>query len=271
MRINELQTEYEKHRVIMYNTHGDKAVYHNKNMRKIIDGIYAGEPENDGYNNWYCNIYGLFDGTNVGIYIYNVRTDYTTDEVIDRIRKSYCDTLEHFLQLMENKIAADDHIQLTAIEYIKNVKPEMENDMWESRKRYAEKRAAKNKEREEQRKQEDAEFIARENKESEDKIKAALEIIKTHGTLNNDDVIFYESRYSYKKSCVLNYLFDKYGIKLPIRTRGFVSNNITTVIIKENNSVNYTYWKHGNSKGSNAVYEYIFKLIDAVKAESKED
>lgn len=270
MRINELQTEYEKHRVIMYNVNGDKAVYHNKNMRKLTDGIYVGEPENDGYNNWYCNIYGLFDETNVGIYIDYVRVDYSVDEVMERLVRGSVDTLEHFLQLMERKIAADDHIQLTAIEYIKNVKPEMEKDMWESRKRFAEKKAARNKEREEQRKRDDEEYITRNNKESEDKIKAALEVIRTHGTLQNDGVVFYESRYDYKKSCVLNYLFDKYGIKLPIRTRGFVSNNINTITIRENGSVSYTYWKHGNSRGSNAIYECIFKLIDAVKGENND-
>lgn len=59
-------------------------------------------------------------------------------------------------------------------------------------------------------------------------------------------------------------LADKYNINIPIRTRGWILNNLAEATITEDGSVNYRYWKKTkNATGSQKVYD-VFSDIRRV-------
>ena len=63
-------------------------------------------------------------------------------------------------------------------------------------------------------------------------------------------------------------LADKYNINIPIRTRGWILNNLSEVTITESGSVNYRYWKRSkNATGSQKVYDVLFDIRSAIKKE----
>lgn len=59
-------------------------------------------------------------------------------------------------------------------------------------------------------------------------------------------------------------LADKYNINIPLRTRGWILNNLAEVTITEN-SINYRYWKRTkNATGSQTVYSVLREIKTAI-------
>ena len=79
-------------------------------------------------------------------------------------------------------------------------------------------------------------------------IEEAEQIFINGGTIKGGDIIVK--------------LADKYNINIPLRTRGWILNNLveTTITIKDYVSYSYRYWKSKNATGSQKVYD-IFSLI----------
>lgn len=86
MRMENLITPFETFRVITYNADQTKALYKNKSMQLITGNIYRGETIKEEYND-HCDVYAIYDGIAVGIWIGSVRTDYSVDEVMEHIRR----------------------------------------------------------------------------------------------------------------------------------------------------------------------------------------
>jgi hypothetical protein len=62
-------------------------------------------------------------------------------------------------------------------------------------------------------------------------------------------------------------LADKYNINIPIRTRGWILNNLAEATITDGGSVSYRYWKKTkNATGSQKVYEVLFDIRRAITA-----
>lgn len=119
----------------------------------------------------------------------------------------------------------------------------------------------RNKLKEESAKEEEIKRIEREErhkKEQEEKeqaerkaIEEAENILVNGGTIKSGELIVK--------------IADKYGIKIPIRTRGWILNSLAECTISENGGVSYRYWKTKNATGSQKVYDVIFNIIKAIK------
>ena len=136
MRMENLITPFETFRVITYNADQTKALYKNKSMQLITGNIYRGETIKEEYND-HCDVYAIYDGIAVGIWIGSVRTDYSVDEVMEHIRRKGMDSLENYMAAIKTRLEKQDHFRFTEIEFIKHIAPELENQMWESRKAFA--------------------------------------------------------------------------------------------------------------------------------------
>lgn len=101
---------------------------------------------------------------------------------------------------------------------------------------------------EEKRKQEAQEIAIAEQKA----IAEAENILVNGGTINDGNIIVK--------------IADKYGVNIPIRTRGWILNKLAECTITENGGVGYRYWKTKNATGSQKVYEVIFDIRDAINA-----
>lgn len=266
MKLTDIQTPLEQHKVLMYARDGNKVVRHRKTMRKIAENIYAGEPQSDGYSE-YCDIYLVFDGIERGIKFQNTSANYEVQQIVDRIMQDELNTPEGIENRVKDAIANAEYIPMLYVEFLAQFKPELVPDMMESRKQYAEKMAQKRKERAAKQEAEDAEYIKQRNAEAEAIVGDALEILRNGGKLENKAVRFYKSRYDYNTYYIVNYLCRKYGVNLPLRTAGWVNDKLAALIIQDGTCSNLQYYRlKKTDKASKVIYEYINQLIAAVKA-----
>lgn len=62
-------------------------------------------------------------------------------------------------------------------------------------------------------------------------------------------------------------LADKYNINIPIRTRGWILNNLSETTITEDGGISYRYWRRSkNATGSQKVYDVLFGIRTAIKS-----
>lgn len=61
-------------------------------------------------------------------------------------------------------------------------------------------------------------------------------------------------------------LAEKYGVNVPIRTRGWILNSLAECTLTEGGNVSYKYWrKTKNAKGSQTAFDVLSKLQAAIK------
>lgn len=266
MKLNELTTEYEQHKVFMYAADGNKVVRHNKQMRKFANNVYAGAPESDGWENR-VDIYLVFDGVECGLKVYNFRADCEAQDVLDDLRRCSVDTIDRIIEKVNRAIKEGDHIPMLYVEFIRQFKLDLVPAMMEARRQREERIERKAQEAATRRKAEEEAFIKEKNDLAEQTVNKAIEILRNGGILVNDDVVIYKSRYDSSTYSVVNYLCRKYGVKLPLRTAGWVNECLANLRIENDKCENLQYYmRKKTTKASEVIYSYINQLIAAVKA-----
>lgn len=267
MRMENLTTPFEIFRVVTYNADQTKALYKNKSMQLITGSIYRGETIKEEYND-HCDVYAVYDGMTVGIWIGSIRTDYSVDEVMEQIRRKGMDSLENYIAAIKTRLEKQDYFRYTEIEFIKHIAPELENQMWESRKVFAENQHKKRMEQAAQREAEDQAFIAAQNAEAEQTVNKAMEILRNGGKLDNDTVTFYESRYEHSSYSIVNYLMRKYGVNVPIRTQGWINEKLVSAKIENGKCEHLQYYKAKGAQCSQKFFDCMNELLAKVNAEN---
>ena len=112
--------------------------------------------------------------------------------------------------------------------------------------------------------EEEKSFCEEHNKIAEQTVSEAIHIIRNGGTLKNDTVKFYQSKYSASSCSVILYLMRRYNIDVPLRTQGWINGNLADVIIKDGWCGSARFWRRGKSRGSTTFHTYMNKLIQAV-------
>lgn len=265
MNLSEVTGEFKNVRAITYNAKGDKAVYHNRMMRYVSGNIYSGVGEADEYGSVYCSVYVKYPDVDVALYLSKLSATRDIVSVERIVAESGFDTGEAFIDKMNKLIESNGYIRLTEIELIKHIAPELESAAWESRRIYSEEREKRDAKRREEREAEETIYVERENNIAFDLVQNAIGVLKNGGTVANENVTFYNTRYDYKTYSLINYLMDANGIALPMRTRGWIKNSLKSVRISSDGRLSWSFWKKGNGKGSSSFPDYMLKLINAVK------
>lgn len=156
----------------------------------------------------------------------------------------------------------------TEVEFIKHIAPELENQMWESRKAFAENQHKKRMEQAAQREAEDQAFIAERNAEAEQIVNKALDILRNGGKLENQTVTFYESRYEHSSYSIVNYLMRKYGVNVPIRTQGWINEKLVSAKIEDGKCEHLQYYKAKGAQCSQKFFDCMNELLAKVNAEA---
>jgi len=237
-------------------------------MRLVEGCLYCGEPEAESQWNSYCMLYVRYPDQKVAMEIGTVNADYNVEEAVGVVKKNGIETQDTFIECVKRKIEAQDHIQLTWIEYLKYIRPTLIDACWESRKAFAEKREQIRQERKAQRDAEDQKYVAERNAEMERQIAAAYEVIRNGGTLENSDVSIYESRYNCHTYKIVNYLFRQHGVNCPIKTQGWINERLSQVTITPEGTVNVRFWKSKNGKCSDKFFDYMFELVRIIRSEN---
>ena len=90
------------------------------------------------------------------------------------------------------------------------------------------------------------------------------------GTIQNAKVTFYQSDRGSTRTSLFCHLMKKYGINVPLRTLGWINNNLTKVTVSDGGMLQVTYQRpaKSRSKGSERVFQCLRELIDAVEKSS---
>ena len=264
MKLNELSTSIETRRVITYNVNQTKAVYHNIAMRHAQENIYVGIQEFESYGIYHM-AYAWFDDFKIGIAISSYRDDTEVSDLYVEACRHGLQNSKTFIERIKSIVGIDGWITLTEVELLKTIAPELVENAIKSREAYRNQIEKRKQMEEEKRREEEAAYIAGENKRAENMISQAIEIIKNGGRLANKTFSIYTRRYDYKSYCVVGYLMEKYGIDVPIRTKGWIINNLAEIVIEGNSVTNCRYYKSGKSKGSKVVWKYLDEMICKVK------
>ncbi len=268
MKLKELDTMLEKQRTICYKKDGNSITYHNKNMRLVEGCVYCGEPVAESQWNSYCMLYVRYPEQKIAMEIGTVNENYSIEEAVGVAKRNNIETQDDFISLIKRKIETQEHIQLSWIEYLKYICPELIDDCWESRKAFAQKREQIRQERNAKREAEDKAFLEERQAEAEKLIVAAYETIRNGGTLENSDIIFYKSRYESRTYKIVNYLFRQHDINCPIKTQGWINDKLIHVTVTPEGLVNVRFWKSKNGKCSEKVFDCLSELVRIVRAEN---
>lgn len=270
MKVKELAGTFEKQRTICYKVDGNSITYHNKEMQHIGGNLYSGQVEQEGNYYKYCMLYVLYPEQKIAMEIGTINADYSIDEAMEMCKKNGLDTQEAFITMIKRKIDNQDHVQLSWIEYLKYIDPSLIDACMESRKAFAKKREQISKERKEKREAEDQQYVAERNAEAEKMIAAAIEVIKNGGTLENDRVVFYRSKYDSIAYSIVNYLMRKNGVNVPIKTQGWINDKLIQVEVTKDGGVSGRFWKTKGSNGSQKFFECMLELVRIVRSENQE-
>lgn len=274
IQIKDVNTPIVKKKVVMFDSTGNKAVYHKKEVRQVTGNIYIGKTEGTDYYKYY-SAYAIF-GDRIGLYVGRLTDFERVDKIEELIPKSHLSSFDDYITAIENRIANNKWINCVEREYVRNYRPDLVANIEVARAAYKEKQEEQREARAAERKAERIAEAERCNAEFMEVINKAIATLKNGGCVENKSIDLMENPdeagyHEYKHYTTFTYLFDKYGIKLPIRTRGFVIDRLASVTYnEEKQSMQYSYMRKGNSKGSSKLYDYLYALVDKIKNESEE-
>lgn len=284
MKLSQLTGDYQKMRVITYNADQTRAVYHTRNVKPLNDVLFVGEPKPGEYDAAIYQVYVRYPGQEVGMWLFRFderpdswNAENNTQNVEESAVYHMVHTQEAFIAKVNGFIHGEPnkpgqaayYLRFTELEYLKHVAPQLEEAAWEAKRRYTEARERQAIEREQKRQEEDAAFVSQQNAVAQQKIDAALNVIRNGGKLENVEITTYPTdRWSGKTTSLIAWLMDDYCISLPLRTRGWINNSMADVVINPDGSLgNCRYHRRTkNEKGSTSVWKYLRQLVSAVRA-----
>lgn len=108
------------------------------------------------------------------------------------------------------------------------------------------------------------------NAKSEALVLEAEKQLVEGGAIPNAVVTFYQSDRGSTRTSLFCHLMKKHGINVPLRTLGWINNNLTGVTVYAGGMLQVTYQRpaKSRSKGSERAYQCLRELIDAVEKSS---
>ena len=92
-----------------------------------------------------------------------------------------------------------------------------------------------------------------------------IETLKNGGRLVNFDVEIFKGRYDSSSYSIFNYLARQYGVKIPIKTQGWINSSLLDITVKDGKM------SGGHMSGKNqstVIYKYMNQLIEAVRKDA---
>ena len=102
------------------------------------------------------------------------------------------------------------------------------------------------------------------NTEKEKAVGAALQIIRSGGTLKNDTLCYYKDNGSFIETSLILYLMREYHIDVPLRTQGWIKERLASANIQEDFCGSVTYYRTKKGLCSQKFFDCMRELIAAV-------
>ena len=108
------------------------------------------------------------------------------------------------------------------------------------------------------------------NAEKETIVAAALQTIRSGGTLRNEPIRYYKDDGTLVETSLILYLMREYHINVPIRTQGWIKERLATANVQEDFCGSVTYYRARKSQCSQKFFDCMRDLITAVHDAKKD-
>lgn len=260
---------FEKRR---YYTYGkadyNKPVAHYADMEHVAGALYRGIPYNDEYGISYTDFFFWYEQHGIGWKDGNRRTDWAEEDMPGMIeRASIFDTPEKFIAELDRRAAGEqcaaNWIGAREVEIARIIAPENVSIYLEARERHRVEQEAKEREREAARAEKDAAFVAEQNAKSDEQIKKAVDVFENGGEFRNVEIDICRDRYDTSTYTLVNHLANIYNVNIPIKLKGWIANNLYSVIVEPDGRIERIRLNDGKRK-STTIFEYLNKLAAAI-------
>lgn len=119
-------------------------------------------------------------------------------------------------------------------------------------------------ERKEREAAENAAFCKEKNDVANEVVQKAISILKNGGTLENDQITFYEARYEPKNFCVVNYLLRHFHVEVALRTQGWINEKLVSITVKDGRCSELVFRRTKGGRCSGKIFEIISQLFSAI-------
>ena len=102
------------------------------------------------------------------------------------------------------------------------------------------------------------------NAEKEKVVHAALQTIRSGGTLQNVSLRYYKDDGTLVETSLILYLMREYHVNVPLRTQGWIKERLTTATVQEDFCGSVTYYRAKKSPCSQKFFDCMRELIQAV-------
>lgn len=136
---------------------------------------------------------------------------------------------------------------------------------------HKENRRLKETARRQKQREEEIALVEKKNAETEEKIAAAISILKQGGRLKNEQIAVYrltEDSHTVSEYSIFNYLMRRYGIKVPLRTQGWINESLASAGIADGRCTTYQYRRSKRGKGPDTFCDCLNDLIAAVNSQA---
>lgn len=203
----------------------------------------------------------------------NVNIDNTLKE-----NKQYCEDIYNALseldigEFFNKKIKEQRYFNKCELKYISKYYPELYDNALKCRKDYLKKQKIENEQKEQERERIEKEEVGIANEILENKISDMKARILLGEEVEINEIVFYkDNNYHNGKTFQNNilYLANKYGIEIPLATKGFINNRLVKY---DFGTGNFSYKViNNNKKASTKIHEYMNKIANKVKEEYKKE
>lgn len=271
MKISELTHPFHNTPMILYGSDCSKAVRKQIAVRKIAGNLYMGKIKKDRYGMETFGLYACYPDCPVGVHLCTIDRpeEHDTNELYQKALEAYPEvcSLEQFLDELKMRESKGSFIGNREIEFLKYAAPEHMEHYRLYREKYLQQSQERQRQVHKQNEEKNAEFCRTKNQEAEEIIQNTMEIIFHSGVLHNSEVSYYQGRYDYTTYKLVNYLFKRYEVKLPIKVQGWVNQSLVNITFKDGNAVSFTFLKGRESKTFPSYFE---KLLEAIHIKRNE-
>ena len=284
MNLCDLNGENVKKPVLHYSERTmNKPVRHSFDMQRIPCDLtsvelYRGVEESDSYGTKGFTLYAFYPGVKYGLVLIKNLRDLsgdgihrTVEEFVEKVEASHYTSLDDFTKHFDQCAEDESFIDILTIEFVRQFDMERAERYEQVRLAYKRRKEIQYAQEREKREAEHAAYVKEKNDEAEAVMQVAIDTIRNGGTVGNDSVEIFKSRYNSACYSLVNYLCRRYGISVPLRTQGWIAEKLAKFIVKDGKlDTCYYIPKKRNEKASTKYRIYLQQLIDAVLAEKSE-
>lgn len=261
MTLSEITTPYEQKQMYHYLKDGNTVKLSSTHVKLIRKPYYMSEPKTDEYGNTYADIYVWYPNPDCGMKLMNLRTDTEVEKLCAYNDDAY-ETPEKFTRTVTELV----YPRMLEIFFVNEINPDLVPFLIRKHNEYLKAKSAIESEQRRTQERIDMEFVSEQNEILKSTVEKAVEILKHDGILKNETITEYRNRYDFSEYKLINYIARKYGVKIPLKTQGWI--NSTLAEIKIENGEMTTYKRMSNTNPSNSIWKYMDELIKKIREEN---